>query len=219
VTTFVADLFHADGGVSSLSNSFDAGAANYLRIWVIAEGGVSVTSISFGAQTPTLIASSGNGDILGCYQLLSPTSGSQTITVNLNGTSGRCAFYAESRSGVDTSTPSGTPATATGESTTAAATATSAAGQLVSGIVHVSGSSLTSDGGQTQREISLDWLSAGRSFGAAENAGAASTTLTWTMSGTETWYVAAIPILPSAGGGTGLVIPIFSAPKNVLLRM
>lgn len=209
MTTFVADLFHADGGVASLSNSFDAGAANYLRIWVIAEGGVSVTSISFGAQTPTLIASSGNLDILGCYELLSPNSGSQTITVNLSGTSGRCAFYAESRSGVHAATPSGTPGTGTGESTTASATASSAAGQLVSGIVHVGGASLTSDAGQTQREISLDWLSAGRSFGAAEKAGAASTTLTWTMSAAEVWYVVAIPILPAAGGG--------STPKRMLL--
>jgi hypothetical protein len=203
VTTFVADLFHGDGGVASLTDSFDVGAANYLRVWVIAEGGVSVTgNVTFGAQNMTLISGSGNGDILGCYELLSPNSGSQTITVNLNGTSGRCAFYAESRSGVNTSTPSGTPGTDTGESTTASATASSAAGQLVSGVVHATGVSLTSDGGQTQREIQLDWLEVGRSFGAAEKAGAASTTLTWTMSATQTWFVVAIPILPAAGGGS-----------------
>lgn len=199
MTTFVADLFVGDGGVSSLSQSFDAGAANYLRIWVIAEGGVSVTSISFGAQTPTFITSSGVGDIVGCYQLVSPSAGSQTITVNFNGTSGRCAFYAVSRSGVHASTPSGTPGTGSGTGTTGSATVSSAVGELVEGITHVGTSTgVTSDGAQTERENQTDWVSTARSFSAAEKAGAASVTLTWTQTSSD-WFAVAIPIIPAAG--------------------
>lgn len=210
MTTFVADLFEGNGGVSSLSNSFNAGAANYLRIWVIAEGGVSVTSISFGAQTPTFITGSGVGDVIGCYELLSPNSGAQTITVNFNGTSGRCAFYAVSRSGVNTSTPSGTPGTNSGTSTAASATASSAVGELVEGIVHVAEATVTSDGGQTENENQADWISVFRSFSAAEKAGAASVTLNWTPPSSTDWFAVAIPVLPAAGGGG-------STPKGLML--
>lgn len=208
MTTFVADLFVGNGGVNQLTGSFDAGAANYLRIYVIAEGGVSVSSISFGAQTPTLITGSGNNDILGCYELLSPAAGSQTITVNLSGSSARCAFYAVSRSGVNTGTPSGTPGTGSGTSTTASATASSAVGQLVEGIVHVAEASVTSDAAQTERENQPDWLSVFRSFSAAEKAGAASVTLTWTPPSSTDWFTLAIPILPAAGA---------ASPKNLML--
>lgn len=197
MTTFVADLFVGNGGVSSLSSSFDAGAANYLRIYVIAEGGVSVSSISFGAQTPTLITSSSTTDILGVYELVSPSAGSQTTTVNFSGASGRCAFYIVSRSGVNTSTPSGTPATNTGTSATASATASSASGELVEGVVHYVGTSVTSDASQTERENQPDWVSTSRTFSAAEKAGAASVTLQWTAS-SAAWRVVAIPIKPTA---------------------
>jgi hypothetical protein len=197
VTTFVADLFHPSSGVNPMTVSFNAGAANYLRIYVIAEGGVSVSSVSFGAQTPTLISGSASGDILGVYQLVSPTAGSQTVTVTLSGASGRCAFYIVSRSGVNTSTPSGTPGTNSGSGTAVSATASSAAGQLVEGVCHVAQISVTSGGGQTERENQGDWETVGRSFSAAEEAGAASVTLDWTIT-TADWFAVAIPILPAA---------------------
>lgn len=201
MTTFVADLFHGDGATATMTDSFNAGAANYLRIWVIAEGGVSLTSISFGAQTPTFITGSGNTDILGCYQLLSPSAGAQTITVNLSGSSARCAFYAISRSGVNSSTPSGTPGTNSGTGTAVSATASSATGELVEGVCHIVGSSVTSGGGQTERENQPDWVSVFRSFSAAEKAGAASVTLDWTIS-SDGWLAVAIPILPAAASAS-----------------
>lgn len=198
MTTFVADLFLGNGGVTSLSSSFDAGAANYLRIYIIAEGGVTVSSVSFGAQTPTLISSSGNLDIAGVYQLVSPAAGSQTITVNFSGSSSRCAFYVVSRSGVNTSTPSGTAATATNNSGTATVSVSSAIGELVEGIVHVAEASVTSDGAQTERENQANWQSVFRSFSGVEKAGGTSVSLTWTPASATDWYIVAIPILPSA---------------------
>jgi hypothetical protein len=208
VTTFVADLFHGDGATASMTDSFNPGAANYLRIWVIAEGGVSLSSISFGAQTPTFITGSDNGDILGCWELVSPSNSLQTITVNLSGSSGRCAFYAISRSGVNTGTPSGTPGLGSGSSTSASATASSAAGQLVEGIVHVAEATVSSDVGQTERENQPDWVSVFRSFSAAEKAGAASVTLSWTPPSSTDWFAVAIPILPAAGA---------ASPKTLML--
>lgn len=208
MTTFVADLFHGDGATASMTDSFNAGAANYLRIWVIAEGGVSITSISFGAQTPTFITGSGSGDIAGCYELLSPNSGAQTITVNFSASSSRCAFYAISRSGVNTGTPSGTAATNSGSSTSATVTASSASGELVEGIVHVAEASVSSDVGQTERENQADWVSVFRSFSCAEKAGAASVQLSWTPPSSTDWYTAAVPVLPAAGA---------ASPKNLML--
>jgi hypothetical protein len=201
VTTFVGDLWHADGGVSTLSNSFNVGAGDYLRVFVIAEGGVSLTSISFGAQTPTFIVGSGVTDILGAYEVVAPTTGSQVLTANLSGASGRCAFYAVSRSGVNQITPSGTPGTNSGSGTAVSATASSAVGELVEGICHVAQTTVTSAGGQTERENQADWLSAGRSFSAAEKAGAALVTLDWTIV-TADWFALAIPVIPAAASAS-----------------
>lgn len=202
MTTFVDDLFHPDGGVNSLSNSFNVGAGNYLRIYVIAEGGVSLSSISFGAQTPTFITGSASTDILGAWHLLSPSAGSQTITINLSGVSARCAFWAVSRSGVHVSTPAGTPGPNSGTGTTASATVSSAVGELVEGITHVGTSlAIASDGAQTERENQVDWLSTGRGFSAAEKAGAASTTLTWTHVSSD-WFAVAIPVIPAAASAS-----------------
>jgi hypothetical protein len=202
MTAFVADLFEGTGGVSSMSQAFNPGTSNYLRIYVFATQGVSVTSISFGAQTPTLISGSANGDILGVYQLVNPTQSSQTITVNLSGTSARCCFYAVSRSGVNTSTPSGTAVTATDETATSAVTVSSAVGQLVEGFTCVATLlGVTNDGAQTVLENQTDWASTAISSSAAEKAGASSVTLTWTHE-SGTWFAVAIPILAAEGGTT-----------------
>lgn len=207
VTTFVTDLFVPDGGVTSLSQSFDRSTGNYVRIYVFSTNGVSVTSISYGAQTPTLISGSANGDIVGVYELLSPAAGSQTVTVNFDAESPRACMYIVSRSGVHASAPSGTPATATAESNAPSVTVTSASGQLVEGFVCISSGAdgVASGGtGQTERENQTNWVDTGISSSAVEKAGASSVQLDWTTTNIENpiWFVVGIPVIPAASGGT-----------------
>lgn len=215
MTTFVTDAFDFDGGVSSISTPFDAGAGNYVRIWVFSTNGLAVTSVAYGAQTPTLISGSSDGDILGCYELLSPASGSQTVTVTLNGTSPRFCVYVVSRSGVNTSTPSGTPATATGESNAPSVTVTSASGQLVEGFCCIAApEGISSAGsGQTERENQTNWGDTAISTSAVEKAGASSVQLDWTTTNVDnpTWFAVAIPVIPAAGGGSTATVAWFFA--------
>lgn len=216
MTTFVTDLFEAPGGGgTSLTASFNCGAGNYVRIYVFATNGVSVSSISYGAQTPTLISSSAIGDILGVYHLLSPTTGAQTVTVNLSGNSPRICMWIVSRSGVHASTPAGTPSTATADSNAPSVTVTSASGELVEGFCCIaSGADGVSSGGsgQTERENQTNWVDSAISSSAVEKAGASSVQLDWTTTNTDnpTWFVVGIPVLPAAGGGG-------STPRNLLL--
>lgn len=216
MTTFVTDLFEAPGGGgTSLSASFNCGAGNYVRIYVYATNGVSVTSVAYGAQTPTLISGSANGDLLGCYHLLSPTTGAQTVTVNLSGNSPRICMWIVSRSGVNTSTPAGTPATATADSSTPSVTVTSDTGQLVEGFCCIASGAdgVSSAGtGQTERENQTNWVDSSIGSSAVEKAGASSVQLDWTTTNTDnpTWFVVGIPVIPAAGGGG-------STPRNLLL--
>lgn len=208
MTTFVADLFEAPGGGgSSLTDSFDAGAGNYVRIYVFATNGVSVSSIAYGAQTPTLISGSANNDILGCYHLLSPTAGSQTVTVTLSGTSPRICMYIVSRSGVHASTPAGTPAIATAESNAPIVTVTSASGELVEGFCCIAAGNdgVASGGtGQTERENQTNWVDSAICSSAVEKAGASSVQLDWTTPNVDSpiWFTVGIPVIPAAGGGS-----------------
>jgi hypothetical protein len=213
VTTFVTDLFEAPGGGgTSLTTSFNCGAGNYVRIYVFATNGVSVTSVAYGAQTPTLISSSANGDLLGVYHLLSPTTGAQTVTVNLSGNSPRICMWIVSRSGVHTSTPAGTPATATAESNAPSVTVTSASGQLVEGFCCIAsaGDGVSSGGtGQTERENQTNWVDSAICSSAVEKAGASSVQLDWTTTNVDNpvWFVVGIPVLPAAGAAANVGQP------------
>lgn len=212
MTTFVTGLLEPPGGGGSIiTTSFNCGAGNYVRVYVFATTGVTVTSISYGAQTPTLIASSGIGDLVGCYHLLSPTTGSQTVTVNLSGSSPRICMWIVSRSGVHATTPAGTPATATADSNAPSVTVTSASGELVEGFVCIaSGADGVASGGtgQTERENETDWVGSSISSSAVEKAGAGSVQLDWTTTNVDspTWFVVGIPVIPAAGGGGGNVV-------------
>jgi hypothetical protein len=207
VPTFVNDLHIAPGGGdSSASGAFNAGAGNLVLITVFASNGVSLSSLSYGAQTPTLIPGSAIGDILGVYSLLSPTAGSQTVTATYSDFSPRPSIYIESWSGAHASTPVGTPAVATADSSAPSVTVTSASGQTVTGTCWIySGADGVASGGtgQTEHENITNWVDSGVCTSAVEKAGAASVQLDWTTTSVAnpTWFAVAIPIIAAADGG------------------
>lgn len=209
--TFVADdLFTPGGGGDEIVDSFDATGAAYLRVTVFATNGVSLVSIAYAAQTPTLIASSANGDILGVYHLLAPTSGTQTLDIQFSGNSPRIGAYIEAWSGTHASAPAGTAVTNTGESNAPTVTVSSDTGQTVSGSCWIASGAdgVSSAGtGQTEHENVTNWVDSSISTSAVEKNGASSVQLDWSTTNVDspTWFTVAIPIIPSAGGASGLL--------------
>jgi hypothetical protein len=94
--------------------------------------------------------------------------------------------------------------TATGNSATATTTVTSAAGEIVLDVVAHRNSTYTiiPDGSQTQQWTQLaqdpgNAVNGARGAGSTK-AGAASTQMTWSISGTAQWAIGAVPIKPAS---------------------
>lgn len=210
MTTFVRDGWfpNGGGGADPLTGSFDATGCDYLRFWVYANN-TAVTSISYGGQSPTLIATATAtfpGDpspSLSVYQLVAPVTGSHTCTVDLASAPGRHSLYIIGRTGVHQSTPSGTPVSSVVETTTPLTiSATSTSGQLVEAGIIAAGGVLTFDttGGGVERENQLDFNSIARSFSVAERT-TTSPTFTWTPGTAQDAFMIAIPVLPAVASG------------------
>lgn len=208
MTTFVRDGWYPNGGggADPLTGSFDATGCDYLRFWVFANN-TAVTSITYGGQSPTLISGATAtfpGDpspSLSVYQLVAPTTGTNTCTVDLASAPGRHSLYIIGRTGVHQVTPSGTAVASVVEGATPLTiSATSTSGQLVEAGILASGSVATFDttGGGVERENQLDFNSIGRSFSVAERT-TVSPTFTWTPGVAQDAFMIAIPVLPAAG--------------------
>ncbi len=205
MTTLINSGFIGNGGVNTLQQLADCTGADYLRVWVYAEGGVSVTSLVRGAQNPSFITGSSITDTWqGAYDQVSPTTGSVMLTVNFSGNATRCLLYWSAWSGVDPSTPSGTPATAAPEGASPLTIATpSGAGDIIEAVCMAVADTLTLDtsGGAVEIEQADDWESVFRSFGAAYEA-TEDASISWTPSFATDGYLVGIPIIAS-GGPTG----------------
>lgn len=198
----VFDAAASDGGSggSQLTVAHTSmGSDRYALIGVWAEGGVSISSISYGAQTPSLLHahSVGAGWL---YGLAAPNTGGQTVTVNLSGTSARCFMGILSYTGVASA---GTPVeneVAGGSPLTV--DVSSAAGQMVVDFAVYAIDAMTFGAGQTPRIEIDDIESTFRCLGMSEEAGAATTTMSWTSAGADGWIIA-VPLLAAGGGAAG----------------
>lgn len=180
------------------------GSDRYVLIGVWAEGGVSISSIAYGAQTPSLLHahSVGAGWL---YGLAAPNTGGQTVTVNLSGTSTRAAMGIVSYTGVSSA---GTPVegeVAGGSPLTV--NVSSAAGQMVVDFAVYALDAMTVGAGQTSRVEIDDFESTFRCLGMSEEAGAATTTMSWTSAGADGWTIA-VSLTEAAGAAT---------PKKLML--
>jgi len=201
MTTKIGQTFLQNSGFSSISGSFDATGADYIRFWVWAQGAETITTITFGGQTLSLVASSGLGvgDWRGCYQLVAPPSGSQAVSVVLSGTSPRFCVAISAWSGVDQSTPSRTPTTASDESTTHTFNPVSDNGDVIEALCMALGTDLTLDTslGAVQIQSQLNWgstfLSLNQAYDVTEDS-----PFTWTQLSSNDGWMVAVPIISSA---------------------
>lgn len=116
----------------------------------------TVSSVKVGTTSATLLGSKANGTITGyLYELLSPPTGTQTITVTLSA-SNYLTGNSDSYNGVSSF---GTVATNSGSSTAASVSVSSAVGQIAVAVIFAGGTSALTAFNQTSR-----W-NAGDNFG------------------------------------------------------
>ena len=157
-----------------------------------------ITQLGYDASNPRYSA---------IYRLLNPTSGQLgTVTVTFSGsvTNGIVAGAANF-SGVDQTTPLGTPNGAGTDAQDAAPSVTLSGltgNELVFDNVFMGASdntqTLTLGSGQAQ--LWTGWISNTRSSASTEQATGSSVTMSWTAASTGRWAIAAVPINPAPSG-------------------
>lgn len=133
------------------------------------------------------------------YTLVNPATGAQTVTATYAGTQGNLRIGVATYTGVDQTTPFGTPNTAVGSGTTPSVNIPSVANDMVvDGMAHVANANATAGAGQTER-----WDLAGAEIsisGSEELATGTSTTMSHTI-GSTSWHIGGIAFKPAAAGG------------------
>ena len=187
-------------GSTSFSVSHTTGTGlNRLMLVGISQKNRSVTSVTYGGTSLTLVGevtSNGNAKIH-LYRLLNPPSGTANVTVNLDANPDKGIVVGVTTfTGVHQTTPLGTFNGTQGKSTNPSVNITSATNELVFDVVSLRNASLTVGSGQTQR-WNID--SGGEIFGGGSTKpGVASTTMSWTGSGSQDWAIGGVSIKPAA---------------------
>ena len=199
----------ADGNSASPSVSHTAsGTDRFVAIGILALGDETISAISYGSQTPTLIRrfnlGFGSSTTIWLYGLVAPATGAQTISVTKSASS-LWGIGAVSYTGVDQTTPYDAYAEFENNSASPITVdVASAIGDLVVDLALVANSTATVGAGQTAR---INTNAAGdlgfRSFCMSEEAGAASVTMSWTSSGPAGRSgIIAVPLNASAPSDT-----------------
>lgn len=205
---FNAITFNAADGTGVSFSHTAAGSDRHALIGVYQHADHTISAISYGAQTPTLVATVSNR--LRLYRLTAPNTGAQTVSVTSNTSSG-LVVACITHTGVDQTTPVGTFQSNENSEQISLATpaiTSSATGLIVDFVLLITGD-MTPGGGQTQR-LNVDGDTSPptghgvgfSSFGVSEKAGSASVTTSWST--TETFgdnRIIGIPLIAAAGGG------------------
>jgi len=174
-----------------------------------AGGSVAPTSVTFGSQVLNLLASATNGGAGSSrafiYGIVAPTRGTGTITVTLP--AGPCSAVGGSLSytGVNQTTSTGTAVGAGGTGTTASATVSTIQGDKVISVLSSNAApTATPQAGATVRWAGTQGTELGTgSTVARSGAGTVNITMSWTLSPSSEWALAAIPIRASAATRAG----------------
>lgn len=148
------------------------------------------------------------------WRLTAPASGAHNVVVTYGGPCDQACAGAVTYSGVDQTTPIGTPASAGGASATASVAVTSATGEVVIGGVSSDPETITPTG--TQR-WEVENVGSDTSYGEQTYSGAASVTVQWNLGSSDNWAVGGVSIKPSGAAATSLVYG--RSQMNTLLTM
>jgi hypothetical protein len=198
-----ASTFSASNASSlTWSHTVGAGFNRILVVGTSAAGLTSVSSVTYGAAALTRInaTSSSSSETTEMWYLLAPPAGTANIVVTFSG-SDSVAAGSVSFTGVSQSTPLGTSASASGAGGTPSVTVASATNQVVIDTItdYADKSSLTAGASQTQR-WNVTSGAGGKTdviSGGSTKAGAASTTMSWTIGAAKAWSQVAVPLIPA----------------------
>jgi len=205
-TVSVGDVSTATGDqVSSLTfEHVVAGTDRFLLVAVqyTANLGEAVSSVVWmdgeaGEQSLTLVGKTAEPTqaTVEIYKLVAPTTGTYNIKVTFDNVLDEpCIAGAITFTGVDQTTPHDTYAGATGESASASVDIPSDSGDLIFNAVSVAWVNPSVDSGQTQH-WNLDDAEIEGAAGTLAGS-ATSTTLTWSLSGSDWWATSGIAINP-----------------------
>lgn len=199
ISANVKQAFAIGGGSNVLTlTGVDCTGANFLIVPVVAwdgatsadptgvtYNGVAMTK-TWAVQNPSFLA------YIAFYYLKAPTSGAHSVVVTYAAAYSNQIVGAIPMSGVNQTTPLGTPATNTGgPGTTSSVTVSSATGELVVGAMYgnTSGLTVSSD----TLIIDLDDTD-GDQPNVASIAGASSVTMNWTLPSSMTWQGGAVSV-------------------------
>jgi hypothetical protein len=192
----------AVAGATSLTWSHAVASGSNTALFVgisIESGGGSSTGVTYGGTAMTLVGRSAGTHVVEIWRLLAPTVGTANIVASFNGTiqvvGGAAAF-----DGVNQTTPTGTFVGAGGTSTTPSVAVGSAAGELVIDVLYGNdGPTATVGSGQTAQWNLATGSGNGKARGGGSTeAGAASVTMSWTLSSSLEWRIGGVSIKPAA---------------------
>jgi hypothetical protein len=223
-------------GSTSLTWSHTVTSAGSDRILIVGVGVdqnqtccATVTGVTYGGVSMTLVPG-GTSTRSGAtrselWYLLNPPAGANNVVVTLSG-SADVRAGATSYTGVNQSTPFGTAASATGDSSTASVNVSSAAGELVVDHASLESTSayFTVGAGQTLRYASHGSDGSGGSnnnapIGGSSEPGAATVTMSWSLSSGKDWAIVAVPLKPASASTTSLTLPSWTPQSGELLLL
>ncbi len=195
----------ANASTGTVTLTVGSGANRLLIVGVSDNNKRTISSVTVNTTlTMTSIGSQTDGATtkIQMFSLINPPAGLNTVQVTWSGGGVNGVIGAISFTGVNQTTPLGTFASATGTSTAPSVNVTSAAGEIVVDTVVGAGGTLTVDPSQTQR---WNLTSTVRGGGSTE-AGAATVTMSWTLSASNSWSIGGVSVKPppttSIGDGT-----------------
>jgi hypothetical protein len=187
----------------SVAVTVSSGSDRYGIGWVYWEGAVTISSPTFAAQTPTLHHTHASTQFV-MYRLAAPSTGAQTFGVTLSGAPSRCYIGWLTYSGVASV---GTAVADIVESgTTVDVDVTSASGDMAVDAAVFAEATIVVGAGQTARIDADNFGSTFRSFGASEEAGAATVTMSWTTGGATDGFIIAANLVAAGGGGSTMLL-------------
>lgn len=161
----------------------------------------SVSSITFGSQSLTLLGSSQRAGAvrIELWYLKGPNAGTEDITVTYSATA-RCTFGATSWSGVDQVDTFGTEQKANSYGTDVTDDVTSAAKEVVVDAIGWSSDKTASVGADQTERVNRLGNPGAMDLGCAKSSedGADTVTMSWTLSGNSNWANILVPLKPAA---------------------
>lgn len=179
----------------TFSHTCGSGSDRLLVVGVSIRGAVTVTGITYAAVALTKIRHDApGGDVRSeLWYLVAPATGANNVVVTMSGDQSFAAI-AQTYTGVHQTVPKGTDVGSTGSGTAVTVDVTSATGELVIDVVtrQASGGTFTEGASQTKRQTHTTQPGGSMS----EEAGAATVTMSWTIS-SEDYAQCAVPFKPA----------------------